>query len=167
MPDEDGRSTWDEWFESLTAADRARASDLLAMMSAAGADDPQSWVRSEVTEGIAQGARFSFLRAVWRDLDRWRDEEFVDDFLDEPALAGCDRVALRQIAAQIAFQATLEVVMTIDDEEDVADEHGLPGWRLMEQDEDCELTGRAVVGLHESFLDVDPRGCEAEDIRGW
>ncbi len=56
--------------------------------------------------------------------------------------------------------------MAIDNEEDIGAEAELPAWRLMEVGDDAELTGRGVLGLHESLLEVDPMGIEAEDIRG-
>jgi hypothetical protein len=36
-----------------------------------------------------------------------------------------------------------------------------------ETDGNGRLSGRDIGGLHESFLEVDPPGIEAEDIRGW
>mgnify|MGYP001074943207 CR=1 FL=1 len=41
--------------------------ELLAIFRKLGADDPESWARSESEEGIPQLARFVFLRQAWRN----------------------------------------------------------------------------------------------------
>lgn len=117
-------------------------------------------------ENIAQAARYAFLRAIWRDLERWRDPEFVDGFLAGRDLLSRDDA--RQLLAEVAFQATLDAVMVLDHGEDIAGTGDLPGWVLMETTgTDRRPTGRDLGGLHESFLGVDPDAIEAEDIRGW
>src|SRR5690348_1563025 len=46
----------------------------------AGADDPESWARSQLSEGIPQLAIFSFAKALWNGVmpevdDNWIDRE--------------------------------------------------------------------------------------------
>lgn len=153
--------------EEMSESEVARLNALVELLRAAGADEPVGWARSEVSENIAQAARFSFLRAVWRDLERWRDPQFVDAYLEEIELDDLARAQIRKVLARVAFQVSFEVVMVIDNGEDLDGPEGMPGWRLMELGHDGEPTGRDVGGLHESFLEVDPLGVEAEDIRGW
>lgn len=165
MTDVPGWPTFEEWRESLDPTDREMLDALTGWLRAAGAPDPEMWARSEVSEDIPQTAIFTFLRAVWRDLDRWRDPRFVNGFLEKHGLS--DSEAARRLVGEVGFQATLDAVMVIDHGEYIDGPNGLPGWVLVETDADCRPTGRQMVGLHESFLGVDPRGIEAEDIRGW
>jgi hypothetical protein len=171
MPDDHGQPTFDEWREALSLDERTRLDDITDRLRRAGADEPQLWARSEVRENIAQSARFAFLRAVWQNLEQWRDAEFVDAYIDRVSTSdqqtGGDRDQARRLAAHVAFQATLDVIMAIDDQEDISSDVELPGWLLMEVGLDEQFTGREVGGLHESLLQVDPLGIEAEDIRGW
>jgi hypothetical protein len=44
--------TWDEWLRSLEEGDRAAALVLRDRLAALGAEDAESWARSEVSEGI-------------------------------------------------------------------------------------------------------------------
>ena len=59
------------------------------------------------------------------------------------------------------------VVYVVDAGADDEGDDRMPGWVLMETDPDGTQTGRSVVGLHESLMEVDPLGIEAEDIRGF
>ena len=54
--------------------------------------------------------------------------------------------------------------MVIDEGYDPDAPHDSPGWALSETSADSEtITGRAVGGLHESLLQVDPQGREPPD----
>ena len=54
--------------------------------------------------------------------------------------------------------------MVIDEGYDPDAPHDSPGWALTETSADSEtITGRAVGGLHESLLQVDPEGREAAE----
>jgi len=168
MPDEDGWPTFEEWRGTLSEDRRARVDALVTTMRNAGAREPEEWARSEVEEDIAQAARFSFLRAVWRDLDQWRNEATTEAYLAELDVDAAVRERLGGVLAKVALQAALDVVMVLDNEEDVGSVDELPGWRLMELDTEGNLSGRDVGGLHESFYDVDPRDrSDGEDITGW
>jgi hypothetical protein len=167
MPDQDGSPTFAEWRSDLSAADRERVDSLVERLGESGAHAPESWARSEVSENFAQSARFAFLRAVWRDLERWRDPGFVDRYIGDLAVDDDVRAQLRATLAHVAFESVLSVVMVIDNGEDIGGLGEMPGWVLSETDSDCRRTGRDVVGLHESLLEVDPLGIEAEDIRGF
>lgn len=159
--------TFDEWRDGLPPEDKRRVDILTDQLRAAGAAEPESWAQSEISENIPQAARFAFLRAVWRNLERWRDPQSVDRFAGERQIDPEFRETFRELVAMAAFEATLDVIMVIDNGEDVDGTAGLPGWLLVETDSDLASTGREIGGLHESLLQVDPLGIEAEDIRGF
>lgn len=135
-----------------------------------GAQDPESWAKSESEENIPQLARFCFLRGIWRSIESWTTSDaWIDNSLNEDTRgghetfvkggqalrrlldAGASRTDLQDLARLIAFNAAFEVLNRIDDgyEPDLADDY--PGWRLIETMGEKE-TARAVGGLHESLL---------------
>ena len=159
------RQTWDEWLDSLDAPTRSRAESLRDTFARLGADEPDSWAHSEVDEDIAQLGRFVFLRAVWREIERWRDRDSVVALCEEASDEACDVAA--RLAARAAFDVALRIVELIDNEEDIESSGQLPGWLLIECDTEGGPTGCALGGLHESILECDPRNIEGEDIRGF
>jgi hypothetical protein len=62
------------------------------------------------------------------------------------------------------LEAVLDAVVAIDAGYDPEAPDDCPGWELVETDPDGNPTGRAVGGLHESFLSVDPSGREGGDL---
>jgi hypothetical protein len=155
---------------------------LVERFRVAGADDPESWARSEIGEDFAQLARFCFLRSLWPHvIDRWRQEtDWIDraismaerdpksGFADagmaiKDALArGVTRDELASIARMIAYATTFDVVNHIDDGEDVEynPDNGYPFWTLSEIGPDEQPTGRSLDALHEDLLSMDPSGRE-------
>lgn len=160
-----GWPTWDEWLDDLDAETRLRAESLRDVFAALGAVDPEAWARSEVSEDFAQLGRFAFLRTVWRQVETWRDPLAIEEVL--PNASSDVLEAAQVLAGRVAFDVAVNIIQVLDDEEDTDAEESLPGWRLMELGMNGEPTGRELAALHESFLDVDPRHVEAEDIRGW
>jgi len=156
--------TWSEWLAALDATTRSRAESLRDTFARLGADEPEEWARSQVQENIAQLGRFVFLRAVWREIERWRDPDAVAGLAE-----GASDEAI-ELAAQAAARAALDVasgiVQLIDNEEDIESTEPLPGWLLIECEADGKPSGRVLGGLHESVLQTDPRRIEAEDILG-
>jgi hypothetical protein len=152
--------TWDAWLAALDAPTRSRAASLRDTFARSGAGDPEGWGSSEVDENIPQLGRFVFLRAVWREIERWRDHDAVarlsEDASDEAI----------QLAARAAFDVASAIVQLIDNEEDIDSPEPMPGWLPIECDGDGQPTGRVLGGLHESVLEADPRKIEAEDILG-
>jgi hypothetical protein len=59
--------SWDEWLSNLDGDKHAAAVALRDRFSELGADEPESWARSEIVEGIPQLARFLILRKLWAD----------------------------------------------------------------------------------------------------
>jgi hypothetical protein len=136
-----------------------------------GAQDPESWAKSESDENIPQLARFCFLRGTWRGINGWATSDtWIESSLKEgtrggheifvkggQALrrlldAGASRSDLQDLARLIAFNATFEVLDRIDDGYDADLQDDYPGWRLIETMDEKE-TARAVGGLHESLLE--------------
>jgi hypothetical protein len=155
---------------------------LVEQFRAAGARDPDIWARSEVSQNIAQLARFCFLRSLWpREIDRWRDDmEWVDRFVsaaqENPTgffadagvamgrllTLGGTREELASIARMVAYSTAFDGVHHIDEGCDVEfnEEQGYPTWNLIEVGPDDQPTGRLIDGLHEDLLTMDPSGRE-------
>src|SRR3712207_2067904 len=108
--------------------------DLSSRMRELGAPDPEEWAQSERAEGIAQEARWLFLRQVW--------PQFIDGHTPESALslpagrravdagAAADDVALAMRAA--AYEAVFGVLSRIFEGRDPDAPPDAPGWALME-----------------------------------
>jgi hypothetical protein len=159
--------TWDEWLRSLEEGDRADALVLRDRLAALGAEDAESWARSEVSEGIPQQARFLILRHLWRDaIDAWAAPAALDRLPTAKRLldAGADRNDLVCVARAAAYEAVFTAMWAIDEGHDPDAPDDCPGWRLMETQPDCHPTGRVVGGLHESFQSMDPSGQEGADL---
>jgi hypothetical protein len=155
-----------------------RFDKLVSRFRGLGADDPEGWARSEVSENIAQLARYCFSALLWREeIDRWSDPAWIDTFVTQTerdpeapfADAGIALRRLRDLGASpieigrigraIAYEVVFGVLSHLDDGGDVELGDEFPGWRLMELDGE-ELTGRDVGGLHEEILSMDPSGRE-------
>ena len=69
--------SYEQWYASLSSGEREKADALLSKLRTLGAAHPEDWVRSEVSEDIAQLIRFLVLRTIWPGLvDSWtRDPE--------------------------------------------------------------------------------------------
>jgi hypothetical protein len=117
-----------------------RAESLRDTFARLGADEPEEWARSQVKENIAQLGRLVFLRAVWREIERWRGPEGVAGLAE-----GASDEAI-ELAAQAAARAALDVasgsVQLIDNEEDIESTEPLPGWLVIECEADGKPSGR-------------------------
>lgn len=128
--------------------------DLRDKFEALGADDPDSWASSEITENIPQLARFRFLRGMWSIVDGHGPStgpahEAGDAARKRLLALGAAPEDLRAIARTAAFDALFSALCFLDDPGD--DEvPGLPGWALVETS-GGEPTGRLVQGLHEDL----------------
>lgn len=140
-------------------------------MAELGAPDPGSWASSEITEGIAQQARYLVLRRIWAiAITPWRDQQTL---LLYPSLArlldnGTDPGLLAKAIRQVVLEAAGSVICVIDEGFDHTAPGDAPGWALMETHNDgsaMALTGRDVGGLHESLLQTDPQHTEAADFQ--
>lgn len=157
--------TWDQWLTELDATTRSWAESLRDTFVRLDADEPERWARSEIGENIPQLGRFVFLRAVWREIERWRDPDAVANLVQGASDEAIEVAA--GMAARAAFDVALSIVQMLDNEENTELPEPLPGWLLIECGTDGKPTGRVLNGLQESVLWTDPRNIEAEDIRGW
>lgn len=159
---------------------------LVEKFRAAGADDPESWARSEIHENIPQLARFCFLRSLWPGMiDTWGQRT---EWIDRPIRAaerdpngsfadagvaikhllalGGTREELASIARMVAYETAFSVVNRIDEgvDSDYTSDEGYPTWDLREIGPDDLPTGRSIDGLHEDLLTMDPSGREGRPM---
>src|SRR5439155_5250308 len=166
--------SWDEWLSGLDAETRIRAEKLRADFARRGADDPEGWARSEITEDIAQMTRYLFLTATWR-----RMQDAVNDALAaQPAAllieSGCDKDTLETVVKTAVYSLAANLCYLLDEADGTTwIEDGVrrsdvepndPRWGLRELRPDGSLSGRDVGGLHESLSETDPSGNEGS---GW
>lgn len=146
----------------------------------AGAPEPEEWASSEVRQGIAQLARFTFLRSVWPDIiNTWLDAAWIDEWISaaraqptgpfaDAGLAlqrmrenGIAPIDVSSVARATAYAVVFAVLYKVGYGADKELDDEYPGWRLMELDlKSGELTGRDVGALYESVLSLDPTGRE-------
>ena len=145
----------------MTSHEHALAA-LNQRMAELGAANPAAWAGSKVREGIPERARYLALRRIWATaLSPWRDRGTLRRY---PSLArlldrGVDPDLLAAAIRHVVFNVVGDVIMVIDEGYDPGAPHDSPGWALIETSADSEtITGRAVGGLHESLLQVDPEG---------
>lgn len=163
----DSWPTWEEWLNTLHEDTRERAIALAELFQERGARDPQDWARSEISENIAQMARFLILRRLWQDaLSPWMDPDSLRQMAPAQRLlaAGADTHDVLLVARAAAYDALFAMVETLDAGVDRETAPDGPGWSLIETDTECALTGREVSALHESLLGVDPSGNDGEDL---
>jgi hypothetical protein len=171
-----------DWRSSLDEPTRARADSLLRLMTDLGAPDAEAWVKSEIQENLAQVATFLVLHTLWVGLidGQSRDTSWITGWAARAEIrprepfsdagqaigrmleAGVALEDLATFARGVAYEAVFGTLQVIDEghDPDLQDpEHVAPGWVLVETDNDGESTDRPI-GLHESFLSLDPSGRE-------
>lgn len=130
-----------------------RKYDLHQRMRDLGAEDPSAWADSELTEDLAQEARWLVIRQVRGSIDELVDNlrsiGEVAALLDSGAEETFVRAAVKAVSREVAFSTSA----VIDEGYDPNAPDDAPGWVLMEtrSDESGEpaLTGREVGGIHE------------------
>jgi hypothetical protein len=146
----------------------AEIASLTARMQQLGAEDPEEWARSEITENIAQQARYLVLRRLWGEaIDPWRNQDTLRRIPVTARLlnAQADPGDLSQALRLAAYEAVFTVLWVLDEGYDPQAPADAPGWRLMEKDAASkQLTGRNVGSLHEDILSLDPSGREGSDL---
>ncbi|WP_091307690.1 hypothetical protein [Micromonospora chersina] len=159
--------TWGEWLATLPPDVRDSAVSLAERFKELGAQDPEEWARSEISENIPQLARFMVLRALWREvISPWMDASALSDVAAAQRLidAGADPHDVLLVARAGAYEAVVAAVCVLDEGRDPDAREGDPGWHLIETDADCNPTGREVGGLHESLGETDRSGDEDADL---
>ena len=139
-------------------------------MTELGAPHPGGWASSEITEDIAQQARYLALRHIWAlAITPWRDQQALRRYTSLAMLLddGTNPDLLATAIRQVVLETVISVIYVIDNGFDPTAPGGAPGWALMETRDDgsaTTLTGRAVGGLHESLYQTDPQHTEAADF---
>jgi hypothetical protein len=148
----------------------ARRYGLVERMRELGAEDPEGWARSELTEDIPQEARWLVLRQIWRDsINGWTPESIAAIPAAQRAVgAGADAADVAQTMRAPAYEAAFGVLSLIDEGYDPDAPAEAPGWVLAEirfdDREESEPSRRTVDGLHEDLLGADPCGREGADL---
>ena len=167
-----------EWLDSLDAQERAKADRMIAILERFGADDPVSWVSSELREDIPQVARFLFLHEIRSrllnpfsygrslkpgtpDMNPAEMEARGDQAYQRLLDAGANPDDIEDVARGAASRTVFEFISLLDgvleSEYDAIEE--APRWKLAEVTgplEESELTGRCLDSLHESLYDMYP-----------
>lgn len=174
----DGSLTPQEWLESLDGPARAKADRMIVILERFGANDPVSWVSSEMREDIPQVARFLFLHEIRSrllnpfsygrslppgtpDMHPAEMEAKGDQAYQRLLDAGANADDLEDVARGAASKTVHEFISRLDGvyESEYESIEDAPRWILAEVTgplEDSELTGRCLDGLHESFYDLYP-----------
>jgi hypothetical protein len=85
---------WESWLDALEQPDRETARWLRSQFETLGADDPESWARSQVEEGLPHLARYALLRSLWTEcIDGWAASDALEQLPAAARLleAGADR----------------------------------------------------------------------------
>ena len=143
-----------------------------------GANDPEGWARSQLSEGINQYARFVFLREAWRNAIKegeiaWIEREIhyaekhphepgagVGPALERILACGAGPEDISEVVRAMQWQALAGLIYQIDDSGVVNyPQQDLPrvDWALFEIDANGTPL-REIDSLHESLLDAEPSG---------
>ncbi len=152
--------------------------ELTALFEKLGARGPESWARSQLSEGINQLQRFLFLRQAWGLILREDDTDWVQfeiaraqRYPDEPyagvghALRRCvEKGALAQDLTDIVRGKQAELLhyfcYLLGDPSFTEKELSDVGWGLFEIETDGNPSLPGISMLHESVLSTDPTGRE-------
>jgi hypothetical protein len=158
--------TWNEWLTDLDEETRHRAEKLRDDFARRGADDPEGWARSEVSEEIAQMTRYLFLAAVWRRMENAVGDALESGFARSLVEAGADAGTLESVVKLAVYDLAFQLCYLVDEAdgttwlEDGARRSDVEPtdrrWELREIEPDGSLSGRDVGGLHESLSELDP-----------
>jgi hypothetical protein len=167
--------TYEEWLAALPEVKREKALNLTKQFRANGCEEPELWVRSEVSEDFCQFATYLILSRIWRcEIDQWSEspETWIKEFsgtigqtglpVFDDAAASLKRLQEAQVSAQdlgavarlVAYNTAFGVINLIDAGFDGDAVGETPGWSLREKDAEGNLTGRDIEGLHESLLSI-------------
>jgi hypothetical protein len=150
---------------NLSDGQREKVLEFANELASNGASEPLSWALSEVTENIAQRARYYVLREFHSSIDDIEGNlDSSSDFCENP------QAIFKEICSVIGEESARRFLsaygkgmlgncLGIIDEGGFANES--LGWSLIEEDADGNPTGRIVSGLHEDWIDfseqVNPR----------
>lgn len=107
------------------------------------------------------------LRSLWRGpIGGWADPDAIDQLPVAQRLlaAGANKEDLARLARAVAYEAVFATLDELDTGNDVNVSGIDVGWLVMESAEDGAPTGRALLGLHEDLLAMDPSGRDGADL---
>lgn len=149
-------------------AARLDKASLNALFERLGCDDPESWARSQIDEGINQLGRFLFIREAWAEAVPLNSTDWIDNVLgncppDAPLgdswrrvlAAGADRGDMAQIVRAAQGEVIFGLCRLLDGPDQPVPEAHEFRWSLFEVD----AGGRCVSPInfvHESVLELDP-----------
>lgn len=142
-----------------------------------GAEDPEGWASSQVSEGINQLGRYAFLRQAWSKViddanTTWMTREIreaelrpndpfagVGIALSKLKEAGVNDQLINDVVRGKQAELLFSFCSLLDDPGEVPEEIKRISWCLFQTDEEG-LPIAAIEALHESVLETDPTGRE-------
>lgn len=143
-----------------------------------GAREPGTWANSQIQEGMPQLHRFLFLREAWRLVVQDQDTGWMDDerrdaaaspaapfagighSLERLLAAGAQPDDLADLVRGMQAKLLFNLCYLLDNPWLVEPEVEDVGWCLVTADDNAEQRPKAIQGLHESVLEMDPTGRE-------
>jgi hypothetical protein len=148
---------------------------LTELFSKLGADEPESWAHSQITEGIPQLPRYLFLRQAWRNVVSPDDQSWMSKMrpsdplepggeigpaIDRILAAGARPEDLTTVVRIMQWYMLSRLCVLLDDPGgDVESEVADIWWQLYLIDENDNPVV-PISGLIESVLETDPTGRE-------
>lgn len=126
---------WDEWLATLPKDKQDVAGELRERFEELGAEDPEGWTRSEISENIPQLARFLVLRTIRRQaVDSWARAGALTTIPAAQRLlaAGADPGDLLCLVQNTVHDTAFAVLECLDEGRDTEASEEHPGWSLVE-----------------------------------
>lgn len=152
--------------------------ELTKLFHKLGAQDSESWAKSQIREGILQLQRYLFLRQAWKHVFQEDDGIWVDSQIQESEryptgpYAGVGDALKRAVANGTPKQDLIDIVRGAQTELlfqfcSLLDDPGFSepefegfAWGLFEVDENDNPIPPRIGSLYESVLATDPTGRE-------
>ena len=148
---------------------------LTEVFSKHSADDPESWARSQLAEGIPQLAIFCFAKALWEGVIEENDNSWIEadieraksmptapcaqsgQALEEMLAKGVSLQSITDLVRVYQFNSLYHACSLLDGSRVV--DAPINSWALHQTDENGESVA-TIQGLHEVLLSLDPTGRE-------
>lgn len=156
----------------------ASEEQLAALFRELGAQEPELWAHSQVSEGIPQLLRFLFLKSAWENIPNDGDTKWIDREIasananpDQPyaglglSLSRCRAMGVKdddltELARCLQAQMLFSIGYLIDGPSYLPKGIEDVSWGLFQVGEDGRPVGEQIADLHESVLEFDPTGRE-------